>query len=176
MSPIKRPRFGGVFLFCPATIRPIQTFTAAFISSMQLYRQRHKTARRALQALFLRFCPLNRPRYQTDTSGYNTICATLEHITAPERPPAHTKYHRRTGRCVGQYSRHIIIRYIRVQRCAPVMDPCQTVQQTADHASPAAACNLEPSTRLGQSSGRGRGGRRGTIDGSRRISFRAFAR
>lgn len=43
-----------------------------------------------------------------------------------------------------------IIMYIRGQGCAPVMDPCQTVQHTADHASPAgsrylprpAACTL----------------------------------
>lgn len=41
------------------------------------------------------------------------------------------------GRCTGQHSRPIIIRYIRAQRCAPVMDPCQTVQHTTDHASPA---------------------------------------
>lgn len=45
------------------------------------------------------------------------------------------------------------------------------------------ACNLAPGQRsghtlhpVGQSSGRGRGGRRGTIGGFRRSSFRAFAR
>ena len=65
----------------------------------------------------------------------------------------------------------------------PVMDPCQTVQHIADHASPAgsqyfprlAACDLAP----GQSvtlHPAGQGGRRGTIGGYRRISFRAFAR
>lgn len=132
----------------------------------KLYHPRHKTARRALQALFLRFAPFCRHKYQTDTSGYNTTCATL-------------------GHCTGQCSRLIIIRYIRVQGRAPVIDPCQTAQHIADHASPA-ACNLAP----GQQSGRtgwhpppggavqqqGRGGRRGTIDGYRRISFRAFAR
>lgn len=32
------------------------------------------------------------------------------------------------GRCTGQHSHPIIIRYIKGQRCAPVMDPCQTVQ------------------------------------------------
>jgi hypothetical protein len=42
------------------------------------------------------------------------------------------------GRWTAQHSRPIIIMYIRVQRCAPVMDPCQTVQHIADHASPAA--------------------------------------
>lgn len=56
--------------------------------------------------------------------------------------------------------------YIRVQRCAPAMDPCQTAHLLRGQ-------RLHPA---GQSNGRGRGGRRGTIDGYRRISFRAFAR
>lgn len=64
---------------------PIQTFTAAFVLSMQLYRPRHKTACRALQGRFQQFDPINRPRYQTDTSGYNAACATLERITTPGR-------------------------------------------------------------------------------------------
>ena len=41
------------------------------------------------------------------------------------------------GRCTGQHRRPIIIRYISVRRCVPVMDPCQTAQQIEDHASPA---------------------------------------
>lgn len=82
------------------------------------YRQHLKTAHRALQRLFLRLYPLNRPRYQTDKSGYNTARVTLERITAP---PAHTRYQRRAGRFAGQHSRPIIIMYIRGggQRCAP---------------------------------------------------------
>ena len=80
---------------------------------MQLYRPRRKTAHRALHGLFLRLHPLNRPRYQTDTSGYNTTCATLEGIHAPEAPPAYTRYHRHAGRCTGQHRPPIIIRYIR---------------------------------------------------------------
>ena len=63
----------------------IQAFTTCFAVSMQLYRPRNKTAHKALQRLFLRLHPLNRPRYQTDTSGYNTTCDTLEGIPAPER-------------------------------------------------------------------------------------------
>ena len=63
----------------------MQAFTARFVSSMQLCLPRHKTAHRSLQALFLQFVPLSRPRYQTDTSGYNTTCATMERITAPGR-------------------------------------------------------------------------------------------
>lgn len=103
---------------------------------MQLYSQHRKTANTALQWLFLRFAPLNRPRYQTDTSGYNTACATLEHAHAPKRPPAHTRYQHHAGRCTAQRNRPIIIRYIRV-RSVFVIDPCQTVQHIADHASPA---------------------------------------
>nr|DAP77284.1 MAG TPA: hypothetical protein [Caudoviricetes sp.] len=44
--------------------------------------------------------PFHRLRYQTDTRGYNTTCATLERITAPQRlqhipqipPPRRTLY------------------------------------------------------------------------------------
>ena len=47
---------------------------------MQLYRPRHKIAHKALQWLFLRLQPFNCPRYQTDTSGYNATCATLDAV------------------------------------------------------------------------------------------------
>ena len=72
------------FIFSLLPCRPIQAFTARFVPSMQLYHQHGKTAHRALQGCFLRLYPPNRPRYQTDTSGYNATCATLEHITAPQ--------------------------------------------------------------------------------------------
>ena len=52
---------------------------------MQLYRQRHKTAHKALQWRFLRFATFFSPRYQTDTSGYNAACATLDGIQATGR-------------------------------------------------------------------------------------------
>lgn len=61
----------------------------------------------------LLFCPA---AIQHHTSGYNTACATLERLTAPGRTPALNRYQRRTGRCTGQHSSPIIIRYIRVQR------------------------------------------------------------
>lgn len=132
------------FYFALLQYNHTQAFTARFAPSMQFYRQRYKTTRRALQRLFLRLCPLNRPRYQTETSGYNTACATLERITAAQRLQYIPDANAAPGRCTGQRSRSIIIMYIRAQQCAPVMDPCQTVQHIADHASPAgsapAAC------------------------------------
>jgi hypothetical protein len=97
-----------------------------------------------------------------------------QHLPQYQIPPQHRTLYR-----AGQSP--IIIRYIRVQLCAPVMDPCQTVQHIADHASPA-TCDLAPVSSQGVPSTRRavqqqrRGGRRGTIDGYRRISFRAFAR
>ena len=147
---------------------------------MQLYSQHRKTANTALQWLFLRFAPLNRPRYQTDTSGYNTACATLEHAHAPKRPPAHTRYQHHAGRCTAQRNRPIIIRYIRVQGCAAVMDPCQTVQHIADHDSPAGSApivcgSLASATPGAPAEWSARRAAR-NIDGYRRSSFRAFAR
>lgn len=90
---------------------------------MQLYRPRHKTARRALQALFPQFVPLSRRRYQTDTSSYNTVCDTLERITAAQHLQHIPRYKRHVKRCTGQHGRPIIIRYIkaRVRPCCGSM-------------------------------------------------------
>ena len=162
------------FIFDRMQHSPIQAFTACFVPSMQLYRPRHKTAHRALQGLFLRLYPLSRPRYQTDTSGYNTICDTLERLPAPGRPPPIPDTTATQGRCTGRRKPPIIIRYIR----------------GADHTSPAAGQRLNlyrvssqggavwhpPPGGAVQRHGRGGSARRGTIGGFRRISFRAFAR
>lgn len=101
---------------------------------------------------------------------------TVKHSTSTD-----TRSHRRAERCTGQRSRPIIIRYIRVQRCAPVIDPCQTVQHIANHASPA-MCRYFPRLAAGVLAWVSLAlcfflaRRRGTLDGYRRISFRAFAR
>lgn len=75
------------FYFAMLQYCQIQAFTAAFILSMQLYNPRYETAYRDLQWLFRLLAPFYRRRYQTDTSGYNTACTTLEHITAPQHLP-----------------------------------------------------------------------------------------
>lgn len=94
------------FLFCPATIQPNTSVYSVFCTvHAELYSPRRKTALRALQVHFQLFVPFYRRRHKTDISSYNTTCTTLEHITAPGRPPAHTRYHRRAGRCTGQHSR-----------------------------------------------------------------------
>lgn len=163
----------------------MQAFTTRFAVSIQLYRPRRKTAHRTLQRLFLRFRPLNRPRYQTDTSGYNTTCATLEGITAPGRAPTIPDTTAMPGRCTGQHRPPIIIRYIRVQQCVPCYRSMPARRGfDASHARRLAiwhrVSNAEWSAGRPPPGGavqrQGRGGRRGTINGYRRISFQAFAR
>jgi hypothetical protein len=74
---------GAGLLFALLKYSHIQAFTVRFAQSMQLYRPRRKTAHRALQGRFRQFDPFHRIRYQTETSGYNIACATLDRITAP---------------------------------------------------------------------------------------------
>lgn len=193
----------------------MQAFTTCFAVSMQLYRPRHKTAHRALQRLFLRLRPFNRPRYQTDTSGYNTACATLGRYTGQHRPPIIIRYIRE---CRGSSLSWFYARRRSTSQTVPVaagqLLPCAdrwqvlTVCQQYRPGAPAEGSASPPvygqpggdsilptpgdwrsgtgsavqgvrSGTLhpaGQSSGKGRGGRRGTIGGFRRSSFRAFAR
>ena len=98
MSPIKRPRFGGVFLFSPLQYSHAQAFTARFAPSMQLYHPHHKTAHRALQGRILRYVPFYSRKYQTNTRGYNTACALIwihaRQCSIPQTMPA-----RRGGSC-----------------------------------------------------------------------------
>lgn len=164
---------GAGLLFCPATIQPHTNVYSTFCRVNAIYRQRRKTAHIALQALFLRFATFHRHRYQTDTSGYNTACATLEHTTEP------------------QHLQHIP---------KPAVTPDAVQLSTAAYYNKVYKGATDRKTYkpgglqsgTGQRSGRtwstwhpppggavqrqSRSGRRGTIDGSRRISFRAFAR
>ena len=120
------------FCFAMLQYSSIQAFTAAFLPSMHLYSQITKTVYRALQGLFLGFVPFYRRKYQTDTSGYNTACATLERLPAPGRLAPIQDTTVTPGRYTGQHSRPIIIRYIRVRPCSGSMPdsaayrrPCQ---------------------------------------------------
>lgn len=127
-------------------------------------------------------------KYQTNTNGYNTACATLDSIPAPGRAQPIPDITAAPDAVQVSAYRPIIIRYIRCNG-APVMDPCQPVHQATSHASPAGSRCFPTLGGLWPGAGSawhpppgltvrqlGRGGRRGTIDGYRRISFRAFAR
>ena len=128
---------------------------------MQLYHPRHKTAYRALQWLLLRLRPLSRPQYQTNTSGYNTTCATLEGIHAPGRTPQISNTTATPGRSAGQHRPLIIIRYIRGQTMPAAAGqrlPCQSgkgqpggvsILLMSGTGSAVRAGGLAPSTRRG---------------------------
>lgn len=122
----------------------------------------------------------------TSSTAYNT--RPTQTAIIPPAPCWRVSQHRRTssacqdttvtpGRYTGQHSRPIIIRYIRVRPCSGSMPdaaayrrPCQpgglqSGTGSVWHPPPGGAVQRQ-----------GRGGRRGTIGGYRRNSFRAFAR
>ena len=126
------------FYFSLLQYSPIQAFTAAFISFMQVYTT-HATKQRT--GLYRGFsCDLYHSTAVYTRPTQAAIIPSVQRWNVSQRrstSSAYTGYHRHAGRCTAQHSRPIIIRYIRVQGCAPVVDPCQTVQHIADHTSPA---------------------------------------
>lgn len=72
------------FYFALLQYSTIQAFTARFVSSIQLYRPHRKAAHRALQVLFRRLRPLNRPRYQTPRRT----------LYRPAQPPYYNKVYK----------------------------------------------------------------------------------
>lgn len=167
----------GLFILPCYNVATRKRLQRLFCRPCNLYSQITKTVYRALQGLFLGFVPFYRRKYQTDTSGYNTACATLERLPAPGRLAPIQDTTVTPGRYTGQHSRPIIIRYIRVRPCSGSMPdaaayrrPCQpgglqSGTGSVWHPPPGGAVQRQ-----------GRGGRRGTIGGYRRNSFRAFAR
>lgn len=157
-----------VFYFALLQYRHTQAFTGRFVPSMQLYHTRRKTSHRALQGRFLR---LTRSTANDTRPTKADITLSAPRWSTSQLPDALHRY-----------------------RIPPSRPDAAQVSTAAYHASPAGsrcfprpeACNLAPVSGqgapagtlrpAGQSSGMGRGGRRGTIGGSRRFFFRAFAR
>ena len=141
---------------------------------------------------FLRFLPFYHRRYQPRISGYNAACATLGRITAPQRlqripdtsatPDAvqvsTAAYYNKVYKGAG-----VRLLWIHARRCNTSQTiPARRGQRLHLHRVSPAAFDLAPVSGQGGRSGtlhpagQSSGGRRGTIGGSRRISFRAFAR
>lgn len=169
---------GVGLLFCPAAIQPhTSVYSGFYYVHARLYRHRNKTAHRDLQGLFLQFVPLSRRRYQTDTSSYNTVCDTLERAHAPGRPapiPDTTATPDAVQLSTAAY-------YNKVYKSASLLW-IHAIQCSRSQTMQARRCQLLPSANRwhpppgGAVQQQGNGGRRGTLDGYRRISFRAFAR
>ena len=109
-----------VFILPGCNTAPYKRLQRVLYRPCNLYHLRRKSVYRALQGLFLRLRPLNRPRYQTDTTSHRTTRATLERIHAPGRPQLIPDTTAAPGRCTGQHRPPIIIRYIRRCRGAPL--------------------------------------------------------
>lgn len=109
---------GAELLFCPYTIHPHTSVYSAFCVVHASYTvhaaKRHTELYRGLSG----YLPHSNAADTRPTQA--AIIPPAPRWSAPQRrnPPAHTRHQRHAGRYTGQHSRPIIIRYIRVQRCA----------------------------------------------------------
>lgn len=166
MSPIKRPRFGGVFLFCPFAIQPRTSVCSAFcVVHAKLYHLRRKIVYRALQELFRLFAPFCACHPAAHFAMLYSLQGAGGH-TSKRSASTDTRYQRHAGRCTSQHGRPITIRY----RGAAYRRPCQSggLQSGTGQQSGRTGWHYPPN-RIVQRQGRGE--RRGTIDGYRRSLF-----
>lgn len=134
---------------------------------MQIIQTKHQNCSQGFTGTFPLICPIPAHAIQQEHKPpIRRLCSAGGHTvkrctsTNTQIPPPHRTLYR-----AGQppyYNKVYKGAWVR-----PVMDSCQTVQHITDHASPAAG-DLAPDQRGGH------GGRRGTIDGYRRISFSGF--
>lgn len=126
----------GLF-FCPAECeRPTSVYSGLSVTHVNYTATTQKPFTLLYSNFFVNLPYSSVQQYSRCTSFLYTAYDTPEGIPSsvvpPQIPDTTTP-----GRYAGQHSRPIIIRYIRVQQCAPVVDSCQTVQHTTGYASPA---------------------------------------
>ena len=76
---------GAGLLFCPAAIKSHTSVYSGFCHVHAVIPPTLQNCAHGFTGAFLLFAQFYRPRYQTDTSGYNTTCATLERLPVPGR-------------------------------------------------------------------------------------------
>ena len=123
------------FSFCPAAYQLHTRVYSVFSAVHAIIPQQRQNRLQGFTGTFPLILNHSSAHNTAATQAAYTPPATRWGHTVKRSTSADTRYHRHAGRCTAQHSRPIIIRYIRVQRCAPVVDPCQTVQHIADHAS-----------------------------------------
>lgn len=127
---------GAGLFFCPAKIQPNTSVYSAFCSVHASYTTHATKQCTRLYRRFSGYLPCFAAIVWRCIQLYHTACATLDARTLcrPAQPPYYNKVYK--GAAV-----------------RPAMDPCQTVQQIADHASPAgsapAVCGSLASTAPG---------------------------
>ena len=172
------------FSFARMQYSPAQAFTACFVLSMQFIPPMPQSSAHGFTVAFPAIAPAQQPTIQ---DRHKRLQCHLRHAGG------HTRA--RTRSTDTRYNRHAGTLHRSAQTAY-----YNNVYKRADHASGGgsasppvnlagvspAACNLAPGQRSGRAvwhpppggalQQQGHGGRRGTIGGSRRISFRAIAR
>lgn len=109
---------GVGLLFCPFAIQPHTSVYSVFCVAHATYTT-HAAKQRA--KLYRRFsCDCNSSAATDTRPTQAAILPPVQRWSVSQRrsTSAGTRYQRHAGRCTGQHSRPIIIRYIRVQGCA----------------------------------------------------------
>ena len=177
MSPIKRPRFGGVFLFCPFEIQPRTSVCSAFCVVHAKFTTSDAKSFTGLCRSFSGYLPHFAPVIRLRILLCCTSCKALEDIQASAAPPPIPDTTATPDAAQDRAAAYYNNIYRGACRCVPVMDSCQTARHNADHASPAKVSTISTP---GISLARVRhhafflARQRGTIDGRRRIPFSGF--
>lgn len=128
------------FYFCPAAYQPHTSVYSGFYIIHELYRPRNKTAHGALQwlsRLFFVFC-------RCCMAVYPAILHHLRHAGAHTRARTactDTRYHHHARTLYRSAHTAYYNKVYNGAGARPVIDPCHTVQHTANHASPAGSAS-----------------------------------
>ena len=123
------------FVLSRCNTAPYKRLQRVFAVSMQFIPPTSKNSAQGFTATFHAVAPAqpptipdrhNKPLYRLRDAGGHTSAAALQRIPDTTATPDAVQV------SVAAYYNKV---YKRVQGCAPVVDPCQTVQHIADHAS-----------------------------------------
>lgn len=106
------------FYFALLQYSPIKAFTVVFLLLMQIIPPEHQNRLQGFTGAFPLICHISA---RTIQKTHKLPIHRLRHVgghTVKCSPFTDTRYHRHAGRCTGQRSRPILIRYIRVRLCA----------------------------------------------------------
>ena len=104
------------FYFCLAAMQSHTSVYSAFCAVNELYRPRYKIAHRALLWLFRLFALFYTYYLAVHPAMLYSLQGSGRHTSA-QNAYINTRYTLHAGRCIGQHSRPIIIRYIRAAVC-----------------------------------------------------------
>lgn len=163
---------GAGLLFCPATIQPNTSVYSVFCAINASIPPTPQNSTQGFTGAFLAILPIpphtipnrhNKPLHSLRHAGASASARTprsLYQIPPPRRTlyrPAQTAYYNKVYKSAS-------LLWINARRCS-ISQTMPAQRLTVWHPPPGGAVQQQ-----------GRGGRRGTIGGYRRISFRAFAR